>query len=169
MDPNRLAEHYSSMQTDELVALYNTGTLTEDAYPILEAELGRRSIVAGPRPPPPVYEGEPPFFSGHWHGLYPAASANGFVTGLVPALLAFAFWLTDKLARHFMPNVGVVTALRPTLAVLMLAYLVFATVAVWRCARSEASERAVTIARFTGLKKVAVFALLATLVLANRL
>ena len=169
MDPDRLAENYSSMQTDELVALYSTGTLTDDAYPILEAELGRRSIVAGPRPAPAVVEEEPPFFSGHWHGLYPAGSASSFVAGLVPALLAGAFWLIDKLARHFMPNFSLVTALRPTLAVLMLAYLVFATVAVWRCARSEASERSVIVARLTGLKKVAFFALLAILVLTNRL
>jgi len=169
VDPNLLADRYTSMETNELVSLYNSGTLSEDAYPILEAELGRRSIVAGPRPPPPVFEEEPPFFSGHWLGLYPADSANGFVAGLVPALLAGALWLIDKLARHFFPNIGLVSALRPIFAVLMLVYLSFATVAVWRCARSQASETRVTIARFAGLKKVAFFTLLAVLVLANQI
>jgi hypothetical protein len=167
MDPNRLAEHYSSMQTSELVSLHSTGTLVDDAYPILEAELARRSIIAGPRPAPPIVEVDPPFFSGHWSGLYPASSANGFVAGWVPALLAGTFLMIDRLARYLASENSFVSALRPTFAILMLVYLFFATVAVWRCAGNQTSGASVAMARFTGLRKIVIFAVAAIMVLTN--
>ena len=89
---DRLAAQYATMDTDELVALHQSGTLPDAAYPLLESELGRRAVAVQPRPDAKVTPPELPFFSAHWLGLHSADSARVFVTFLVPALLALILY-----------------------------------------------------------------------------
>lgn len=50
IDREYLAAHYQELATDSLTDLHQEGTLTEEAYPILEDELVKRGITPAPRP-----------------------------------------------------------------------------------------------------------------------
>lgn len=165
MDLTALAERYASMQTEELVDLHQAGTLLADSYPVLESELARRGVSVGPRPEDVTFVEEPSFFLGHWSGLHSANSANVFVARLVPALMAITFSLTYGAARYVAPGSGLPEALPALFAALLLAYLVFAAVSVWRCARNETSTVAIIAARYRGLLLIAILAVAALVIL----
>lgn len=157
MDLNALAERYASMETDELVSLHQAGTLLDEAYPVLESELARRGVVIDPRPAAVIIAEEPPFFSGHWSGSHSAASAIGFAATLVPAFWALGSYLLFATARYLWPDSERLAALATVLALAFLAYLVFASVAVWRCSRHGPSTMGAGVSILSGLFRIAIF------------
>jgi hypothetical protein len=165
VDVVALAERYGSMQTQDLIALHRAGTLLDEAYPVLESELARRGVSFGPRPAPAIPVQEPPFFAGHWRGLHSARTANGFAARFVPALLALCLFIAYRVSRFFAPESSLVKALPALCALLVLLYLAFAAVAVWRCARNESSAAGTLAARYTGFRWILIFAVGAIYVL----
>jgi hypothetical protein len=170
VDYAALMARYASLDTEQLVALHQSGTLLSEAYPALESELARRGIALGARPAEFVPPPEPPFFAGYWSGSQTAASANLFVAAFVPAVMAGCFALTYKVTRLVLPaSTFVVAKLPGALALAMLAYCIFGTVAIWRCARNEPSARRIYLARYKGLRVLAIFAIGAALLLGKSL
>lgn len=50
IDRNQLAQHYATKEQAELLELHSSGTLTDLAYAVLEAELQARGVAVPPRP-----------------------------------------------------------------------------------------------------------------------
>jgi len=127
-----LAETYASKSEEELHSLHALGTLTDTAYEVLERELRSRGVDVPERPSPAVVEEqarrehENSTLAAHWQGK---------------ASLASAFWLVGK--TGFLLMVGVLILIRmlipmlvPVGAGLMVAFLIFAWVSIWRCWRN---------------------------------
>jgi hypothetical protein len=77
--------------------------------------------------------------------------------------------MTYRLAGYLAPDSPVVPLLPRIFASIMVAYLVFATVAVWRCARNHDSFISTSWARFKGLRMIAIFALGVYLVFSGKI
>lgn len=130
--PQELAETYASKSDDELRSLHALGTLTETAYEVLERELRSRSIDVPERPSPAQVEEQArreydsTTLAAHWQGR---------------ASLASAYWLVGTLGLGIMAGLAVLTkmfvpALLPIAALLIIAFLIFAWVSIWRCWRN---------------------------------
>ena len=167
MVDDSLTVQYASMETSELVMLHQSATLTEVAYPLLESELSRRNVPIGPRPAPAELPPELPFFSGHWTGLHSARSALVFVAGLVPALLALISYGAVVLAETFYPSASITRVLPIMLEAPIRVYLVFAFVAVWRCARNCETTLSMWWTRWKGLGLVLSYGLATLIFLRN--
>ena len=130
--PQELAETYAGKSEDELLSLHALGTLTETAYEVLEGELRSRDISVPERPSAAQVEEqarreyESTTLAAHWQGR---------------ASLASAFWLVGTVGFWLMSGILVLTQmlvpdLRLEVASLMIGFLVFAWVSIWRCWRN---------------------------------
>jgi hypothetical protein len=130
--PQELAETYASKSEEDLQSLHALGTLTDTAYEVLERELRSRGVDVPERLSPALVEEqarreyENTTLAAHWQGK---------------ASLASAFWLVGKVGFWLMFGVLVLTrmlapALMPVATGLMIAFLIFAWVSIWRCWRN---------------------------------
>jgi len=165
VDNATLADTYASMETAELSSLHQSGTISEEAYPVLESELSRRGVPVLGRPPVSVAPPELPFFSAHWNGRHSSQSAVLLVAAVVPALMGLVFYGAVQVARLVFPAANVAAVLSLTFAVVTLAYAVFAAVAVWRCSRNGTTTLSKWWVRWRGLGLVASIVLVAALAL----
>lgn len=133
--PQELAETYASKSEEELRSLHALGTLTETAYEVLERELRSRGVAIPERPPLAQVEerarreNERTTLMAHWRGQ---------------ASLASAYWLLGTLGFCVMYGLLIlaymfVQVLLPVALVLLLAFLIFAWVSIWRCWRNARS------------------------------
>jgi len=130
--PQALAETYAGMSEEELRSLHARGTLTALAYEVLERQLRSRGIAVPERPDAGLIEAQArreharTTLRGHWRGEAPLASAYWLVGTL-------GFWVVYGaviLTRMLLP------VLMPVAWAVMVAFLVFAWVSIWRCWRN---------------------------------
>ena len=128
-NPDVLAQTYSGKSEEELRSLHARGTLTEMAYEVLERELRSRGFAVPERSDPARLEAEAQreqariTLAGHWKGKAPLASAYWLIGTL-------GFWLVYGavvLTRMVLP------VLMPLAWAVMVAFLIFAWVSIWRC------------------------------------
>ena len=124
-----LQHTYSAKTDEELLVLHRAGTLTEVAYDALEAELARRTVPVPSRPPADAEDESAQendrhmTLAAHWRGDAPLASAYWLLGTL-------GFWViygASVLIQRIVP------ALLPVALAVLLGFLVFAWVAIWRC------------------------------------
>jgi hypothetical protein len=130
--PEALAETYAGKSEEELRSLHAMGTLTQVANEALERELQSRGVAVPARPEVAQLEHEArkeharTTLAGHWKGKAPLASAYWLVGTLGFWLVYGAAVLTKKILPILMPVAWAV----------MVAFLIFAWVSIWRCWRN---------------------------------
>jgi hypothetical protein len=126
IDAKELAKAYAELTGEELLRLHASGELTDTAYGALESELTRRGIripqrkdKCGPE------ERRPLSFRDFWEGK---------------ADLVYAYWLIGTAGNFIfsliftaLENLGW-TIISIVFSIFWLAYFVFASVSIWRCA-----------------------------------
>lgn len=125
-----LANSYSQKSTDELLELHASGHLTEIAYTVLEADLAARGVALPSRPalPNDLKADEP--IREYWRGnrsLGRAFWLIGVFGGIVA--LIFKFIATNRLGDGLL--------VQSIIQILVLGYMIFAIVSIWRCAKNK--------------------------------
>lgn len=160
IDSETLVDTYRAKPDEELLSLHANGTLTNHAYEVLEAELGRRGIPLPQRPDPLDIgvEPKPQSLRDHWQGRAALASAYwllGVLGGLVVAFVGniFVTFVVAPLPGHLIRLFLVLVTL-----FLQLAYFTFVLVSVWRCAWNTSWKGWGYIARFVMVINVLIVA-----------
>lgn len=122
IDVVELTKHYAELSDGELLRLEASGELTESAYKVLEKELTKRGIHIPQRGKVKIY---PQSLLAHWKGKARLSGAFWFLW----VLGNFAFAIATRIVGG-----EELTASGVLVNLIWLPYLVFAAIAVWRCA-----------------------------------
>jgi len=123
IDRNSLAKNYTTKSDNELLNLHSAGTLTDEAYEILEAELkGREVVIPQRRKEPTVPRGRPETLKAHWNGRASLVSAY-WIIGVLGGLI---FYVLFKVVGS--------SPVGDLIFLLWIPYIIFALVSIWRCA-----------------------------------
>lgn len=131
----RLSLRYSEMDIGELLELHGQGTLTEEAYALLEKELQNRNEPIPTRlTTEEVQASQIGFWEAHWSGKKSLSSAfmlvfvagNIIVLGIALAASLLFYDAIGKSNNHFLYSMLLALAIYTP-------YFVFSSVSVWRC------------------------------------
>jgi hypothetical protein len=124
LDKRELEENYKSKDDGELLALYSEGSLTNDAYAILEKELTKRGLEIPARPATntEISKDRPQSLKAHWQGEASLVSAYWFVGVLGGFLFSVLFYMFLE------------TPIIDLVFIAWVPYFIFALVSIWRCA-----------------------------------
>lgn len=123
IDTKELAKNYAELSDEELLRMHASGDLTDMAYTVLETELARRGISIPQRKK--ILEEDTQSLRAHWEGKASLSSAYWLIGVLGNLIFLFVFKVVKIEEWRFL---GLVVFL------VWLAYFVFATVSIWRCA-----------------------------------
>ena len=130
VDTKELAIIFAELTDEELLRRYNSGSLTDNAYNILEKELTQRGLSIPPRKEEPEEAKDSTHsLRAYWEGRASLASAFG----LVGIIGSFVIGLVVALVISFAETQGWAILYRIA-DILNFVYLVFVSVSIWRCA-----------------------------------
>ena len=139
MDADResLASAYAEISTGELMRMHGEGTLTDEAYQVLESELVSRGVTVPQRPITPQVtkkEGWPSTLRAHWEGRAKLASAFWLLFVLASTAVNWLVSIFVALLHNSdLPKILVLPA-HAIVTLGSLAWFFFVAVSVWRCA-----------------------------------
>jgi hypothetical protein len=138
IDKEQLSLRYAAMDIGELLDLHGQGTLTEEAYVLLEDELRNRNERVPARPTTAEIQAlQTGYWKAHWTGKKSLSSAfmQVFIVGnfvVLAAAMAASLFFYDAIGKS---STNFLYAMLLVLAI-YTPYFTFSSVSVWRCSNN---------------------------------
>ncbi|WP_018404445.1 hypothetical protein [Marinobacter gelidimuriae] len=140
-----LIELYSQKQPDELVALHQSGNLTETAYSAIESVMKKSNIDIPERPEPYSNIQTEDSLKQYWKGSKSLKSAFWVISMAGSLVVIFFAFVAAKLGQAPYSKLAIYSAITNP-------YFIFVVVVLWRCAKGKSKW----LLKFIGLLTITI-------------